>query len=59
MTKDQAVKQAQADANKSHRTMLVLNMNPFASNMFVVREFHPKLIDSRDCVAVCEPDGWK
>lgn len=54
MTKERALVLAQREADKTHRTMLVLNLNPFAP-MYVIREWSQKARDSRDFIAEVEP----
>jgi hypothetical protein len=48
---------AQREADKSRRTMLVLNLNPF-SPLYVVREWSQRARDSRDFVCEIEPSMY-
>jgi hypothetical protein len=54
---DKAKAMAQREADKSRRTMLVLNINPF-SPLYVVREWSQRTRDSRDFVAEIEPSMY-
>jgi hypothetical protein len=49
---------AQREADKTHRTMLVLNLNPF-SPLYVVREWSQKARDSKEFVAEIEPSVYR
>ncbi len=57
MTKQKAIELAQREADKAHRTMLVLNFNPF-SPLYVVREWSQKARDGKDFVAEIEPSMY-
>jgi hypothetical protein len=54
---DKAKTMAQREADKTHRTMLVLNLNPF-SPLYVVREWSQRARDSTDFVAEIEPSMY-
>ena len=51
------IAQAQRDADKTHRTMLVLNLNPFSA-LYVVREWSQAARDSREFVTEVEPSMY-
>jgi hypothetical protein len=54
---DKAKAMAQREADKSHRTTLVLNFNPF-SPLYVVREWSQRARDGRDFVCEVEPSMY-
>jgi hypothetical protein len=58
MTKQQIMELAQREADREHRTMLVLNLNPY-SPLYVVREWSQRARDSREFVAEVEPSMYR
>jgi len=52
------LKMAQRDADRTHRTMLVLNLNKFQP-LYVVREWSQKARDSQDFVCEVEPSMYR
>lgn len=58
MTKEQAIARAQRDADREHRTMLVLNFNPF-SPLYVVRDWSQAARDSKEFIAEVEPSMYR
>lgn len=56
-TLEQVKAMAQREADKEHRTMLVLNLNPFRP-LYVVREWSQKARDSKDFVCEIEPSMY-
>ena len=56
-TRQQAIEIAKRSAARAGKAMLVLNLNRFSSNEFVVRDSEPSLLTSDRVVAVVEADG--
>jgi hypothetical protein len=54
---EQVKAMAQREADRQHRTMLVLNLNPF-SPLYVVRDWSQKARDSKDFVCEVEPSMY-
>ena len=52
-----AIDTAQRDADREHRTMLVLNLNQY-SPMYVVREWSQKARNSHEFVIEIEPSMY-
>jgi hypothetical protein len=48
---------AQRDADREHRTMLVLNLNPYRP-LYVVRDWSQKARDSKEFVCEVEPSAY-
>ena len=56
MNKQQTIERAKADAKRTGKTVLVLNLNRY-SPLYVIRDYDERLLFSDNLVAVVEPCG--
>ena len=54
---DKVKAMAQRDADREHRTMLVLNLNPYRP-LYVVRDWSQRARDSKEFVCEIEPSMY-